>query len=317
MADLRTTYKDPVLTRLAIELQITGFIAPALFPRINANKSGEYYEFDNKFRKAAPTDDRLGERGQSKEVEYEMDRKTYDTEGHGLKYFISDEILNAADAVVRPRMRWTRALMTQLMVVREIAAQAAVEAAATGSHTSSPGNKWDDATNGEPIKDIDDAITVIENDAGFTPNVLALGSDVWRAMRRHPDFLDAIKYTGTNEVPANLARQGLMALFDLDDVVVANSRKNTAVEGQTKSLSRIWGEDVILAYVDASTDAAEDIPSFGYTFHWADAPESVDGWVVERYRKPGERGEYVDVHHYRDQKVVLADAVYRYSNVLT
>ena len=147
--------------------------------------------------------------------------------------------------------------------------------------------------NSDPIKFIADQKLEMHEQTGRTPNKLAIGANVFNALRQHPGILERIKYGGTTANPANVTKNVLAQLFEVDELVVMMSIYNQAKQGAKADMSFIGDPNaLLLAYATASP--AVDEPSAGYIFTW---DMLGDGQLLPIFHYPGENGthsEYVE-----------------------
>ena len=147
--------------------------------------------------------------------------------------------------------------------------------------------------NSDPIKFIADQKLEMHEQTGRTPNKLAIGANVFNALRQHPGILERIKYGGTTANPANVTKNVLAQLFEVDELVVMMSIYNQAKQGAEADMSFIGDPNaLLLAYATASP--AVDEPSAGYIFTW---DMLGDGQLLPIFHYPGENGthsEYVE-----------------------
>ena len=121
--------------------------------------------------------------------------------------------------------------------------------------------------NSDPIQFINAQKTSMHRQTGRTPNKLAIGANVFDALRNHPGILERIKYGGTTANPANVTENVLAQLFGVEELVVLMSIHNQAKQGKDADMEFIGDPNaLLLAY---ATDApAVDEPSAGYIFTW-------------------------------------------------
>ena len=147
--------------------------------------------------------------------------------------------------------------------------------------------------NSDPIKFIADQKLEMHGQTGRMPNKLAIGANVFNALRQHPGILDRVKYGGSTANPASVTKNVLAQLFEVDELVVMMSIFNQAKQGAEADMSFIGDPNaLLLAY---ATDApAVDEPSAGYIFTW---DMLGDGQLLPIFHYPGEPGthsEYVE-----------------------
>ncbi len=313
MPPITSVHTNRPLTNVAIGHPVVGLIGTKfLLPVKVKKKSDKYFIFDANRDGIRPIDDRRAPGSIAKEVDYKLTTDTYDCGGHSLSHLVTDEERENVDAPLKPDIDTTEHVVGLMNTIQEIELVAALVAALTGARTSAIGNLWSNETTGTPIADIILAQNAIESATGFTPNVMAMDSQVFRQLVKHPDITDLVKHMGGPSDPAKITRHGIASLFELDEVLVAKAPKNTAKKGQTASLSRIWGVDVYLGY--RPLRAGLKIPALGYNFAWMAGPRG--GWHVEKWREKKRKGDMINVEKYRDHKITFADAGYRLTTAI-
>jgi hypothetical protein len=126
---------------------------------------------------------------------------------------------------------------------------------------------WTDAGS-DPLGDTTAARKQIFGATGLQANVMTCPWTVFEALKQNQQIKDMIKISDKSSRWPEL----LAALFDVERFAVAKGVVNNANEGQAVSLSEVWADNVILAYVDMTEDLKS--PSFGRT------------WIVEDERTP-------------------------------
>lgn len=161
--------------------------------------------------------------------------------------------------------------------------------------TSISGNQFIKFSNGnsDPIKFIADQKLAMHEQTGRTPNKLAIGANVFNALRQHEGILDRIKYGGTTANPANVTKNVLAQLFEVQELVVMMSIENKAKQGAEADMSFIGDPNALLLAYATDAPSVEE-PSAGYIFSW---DMLGDGQILPIRTYPGEPGtdsEYVD-----------------------
>ena len=121
--------------------------------------------------------------------------------------------------------------------------------------------------NSDPIKFIDDQKTAMHENTGRTPNRLALGANVFNALKLHPAILERVKYGGSTANPASVTENVLAQLFGVDKIVVLKSIYNKAKQGAEADMSFIGDPNALLLAYATSAPSVEE-PSAGYIFTW-------------------------------------------------
>ena len=132
----------------------------------------------------------------------------------------------------------------------------------SGVPAANQARQWSDYTNSTPLVDVENWKEAIHSVTGIDANTLVLGKPVYIQLKNHPEIIDRIKYT-SEKVPTP---QLLASLFEVDQVLVADSIINTAKEGQAKTPAYNFGKGALL--VHAAPEPGLLTPSAGYTFGW-------------------------------------------------
>lgn len=121
--------------------------------------------------------------------------------------------------------------------------------------------------NSDPVAFINEKSTEMEENTGRRPNRLALGVNVYNALKKHPAILERVKYGGTTANPASVNVNVLAQLFEMERISVQRSIMNKAAMGEVPQMSYIGDPDAfLLAY--ATDSPSVDEPSAGYIFTW-------------------------------------------------
>ncbi len=121
--------------------------------------------------------------------------------------------------------------------------------------------------NSDPVSFMDEKKTAMEESTGCMPNRLALGVNVFNALKKHPAILERVKYGGSTANPASVTLNVLAQLFGIDRITVQRSIMNKAELGQTAKMEYIGDPNAfLLAY--ATDSPSIDEPSAGYIFTW-------------------------------------------------
>lgn len=121
--------------------------------------------------------------------------------------------------------------------------------------------------NSDPMAFFDEKQTVMEEATGRKPNRLALGVNVFNALKKHPAILERVKYGGSTANPASVTLNVLAQLFGIDRITVQRSIMNKAGLGQAAKMEYIGDPNAfLLAYATDTPSIYE--PSAGYIFTW-------------------------------------------------
>lgn len=139
-----------------------------------------------------------------------------------------------------------------------------------GVDTTTPGEKEFikfSNDNSDPIKFIDEQKLKMHQQTGRTPNKLAIGANVFEALKHHPGIMERVVYGGSTANPANVTKQVLASLFGVDELVVLMSIHNQARAGANADMQFIGDPNALLLAYATATPSPEE-PSAGYIFTW-------------------------------------------------
>lgn len=154
----------------------------------------------------------------------------------------------------------------------------------------------------DPISVIDNAKDAISNNIGQDPNTMVIGQDVWTRLKRHPELRTLIS-DNQNKI---LTLQLLKDFFEIENIVIGKS----IFADNNNHFVRVWGNNIILAYVPKLTSRTEYDPSFGYTVKKKNALQ------IDEYQKEGNKVKYIRATDIYTPFLVGAEAGYLISNVV-
>jgi hypothetical protein len=298
---------------LAFMQSAAGFVADKVFPVVPVSKqSDSYFTYDrgmfnrDEMKRRAPGAESSG-------ATYSISTATYNAEVWALHKDIADQLRANADSPIQLDREATEFLSVKAMIRKEV--EWATNYFATGIWTtqragvaSGPSGtqflRWDVSTS-TPIEDVRGGATAIGELTGFRPNVMVIGRHVWDSLVDHPDIVGRID-RGQTSGTAIVLRQNLAALFEMEDILVMDAIRNTAVEGASNSHAYIGGKHALLAYRAPSPGIM--VPSAGYTFSWTGfLGAGALGSRIKRFRMEKNAADRVEIEMAFDQKLVAAD----------
>lgn len=294
---------DPVLVAITIAYRNAGYIADGVFPRVLVGKQEfKYFAYPKEETFARP-DTKVGRRSRPNEIDLTASELTDSTQDYGLDDPVPQADIDNAPANYDPVGRAVMTLTDYIMIDREARAAGllfdAAQYAAANKITLAGTDQFSDFDASDPI----DVITAGKDAALMPVNVMAMGQEVYTKLSQHPKIVKAVH---GNSGDAGIAtRQAIANLFEVEEVLVGQSRLNTAKKGQAAVLSRIWGKDLAMFHRDRNADTRNGI-TFGYTAQWG-------GRVAgqERDSNIGLRGgQRVRVGESVVEKIVAPDAGY-------
>ena len=273
---------DPALVAITIAYRNASYIADAVLPRVPVSKQDfRYWQYPIEETLALP-DTRVGRRGVPNEVSLSAAEQSSFTEDYGLDDPIPQADIDNAPPNHSPIDRSVVQLTEYLMLAREKRTADLVFNPVhypSGHKVQLVGDQqWSNYSESNPLDDIKTGL----DSALMRPNVMVLGHGAWSKLSSHPVIVQAIH---GNSVDKGIVRRAQVAeLFELEEILVGQSRLNTAAKGQPAALSGVWGNHCALIYRDRNADTRSGL-TFGYTAEWG---SRVSG--TERDSRIGLRG---------------------------
>jgi len=156
-------------------------------------------------------------------------------------------------------------------------------AAAATNYGANIVRRWQDyATPSAPQQDVDYYRNWMElASGGFAPNKLAVGSNVWDALKNHPSIIARYVFTQAGGVP-EATPQMVADYLELDEIIVLKTVANYGVEGGQWDGRRVFpANDALLYFTPPSPSLT--VPSAGYTIGWTGAGHQGTSVVVKRF----------------------------------
>lgn len=264
-------------------------------PAVGRNNRGDYNRFNFVFEDAVFA---TKERG----IEIPIDRR----QAAIYKTFFDFEVVctaNALDVVLR--------------AAEKRVADMIFNATTFAAQLTTLTNEWDDFTNATPITDVDTACKVVWARTGIWPDSLIINRHTFRNLRQCDQVTDKIASLGAGRSiePAQINAAVLASVFDLRQIVVAGSARNSANEGQSATIANVWSNEYAMVAKLASGNQIEE-PCLARTFHWGEDGSSIGG-TVETYYSDESRGDIVRARHDVEEKVLYTELGQLIENLTT
>lgn len=153
----------------------------------------------------------------------------------------------------------------------------------------------------DPVGVIDDAKDAISRQIGQDPNTLVMGQEVWESLKRNESLKGLIANSTNKIVTLDLLKE----FFEVENIVVGK----TIYSNANDQFERVWGNNIILAYVPKLNARTEYDPAFAYTIRKKDALQ------IDEYEKEGNKVRYIRATDIYTPFLVGAEAGYLISNV--
>lgn len=260
-------------------------------------------------------------------TDFEFTKFSYSTEEYGKEHVFDDAQLAIFRSIIDAESVGAERATTMVLeeYERDVATAIYDTATWTGSSlTTAITNEWDDAANATPIQDVIAAREKVVSGSGLEPNALIMNAFQYRHLCNCNQIVERVKYTALADQKTMMA--AVAEVLGVEKLIVAGLKgagvKNTALPGQTASISRIWSNEyMMLARVATSDDPQE--PCIGRTFIFSgDGPGSPGteeelAVIAEEYREESRRGSVIRARNNRDIVVMYAEAGHLFSNAIT
>ena len=319
---------DTRLTTVSIGYQPEGLVADAFAPILLVEKqAGTILEGDKSNLLIDPSgDDRIGQGEPPPLIKGGFTERTYSTFERARGVPVHDDEVDAdsaEDAPLEVLVQATELASDRLLLNREARVAALATATANwGSNTSSPGTKWD-AAGGTPAADVSAAkATARAGGTMPTPNSMIIPWEVLEAMRFNAEVKAYFSGGATVNALALLDQGILSRIFGVPNIYIAGAsaiNANMKVGSPSAAATSLWGDNVVLFYRAARP--GRRTVSTAYTYVWKNAfrgaARNARGQVVTRDYKARERTLIIDARTYSDEQLLMPEAGYLISNVLT
>lgn len=305
---------NPDLTSIAIAYRNKSLIADRVLPRVPVNGSTFKWTEYEKGQMMTVPHTRVSRRGSPNVVEFGGTEKESSVEDFGLDDHVpQDDIDKAANATAFDPMNTATTGLTNLIELdREVRVAKIVFDPTQYEHKAEldATSKWDGLNAGgnpvDPIPVIGDALDV----PLMRPNVMTLGQKVATRLRQNPNIIKA--YNGTLGDTGMVPLQFLADLFELEEIIIGQSRINIAKPGQALQIANVWGNHAALFYRNPVARPERDV-TFGLTAQWGD--RFAGNWFSEDIGLKG--GQVVRVGEQVKELIMATDCAYFFEDVLT
>lgn len=258
-------FHNPVLSDASIAFanEATNFVAAQIVPMVGVGKdTGRYYVFD---QEAFLRDDaqRIDGAQESSGGGTPLTTATFqiDAWSHHMDLSEDDRArFNNSGGGLDWRLTATKYVTEQMLIRREREIADMLFTAGNWDNSVTPSNLWSVAATSDPVGDVELGKRTVLLNTGRLPNTLAVGYDVDRYLRHHPQIRGRLGAENPeNASQADVARAlGVERYFVLSSVYASNN------EGGTFSGAFVNGNDALLAYFPPSPGLMT--PSAAYCF---------------------------------------------------
>lgn len=303
---LRTLRPDlSTFEELSLEMQKRGYVGTRILPAFPVNSAGGTFGVIKlaSLLAAANIDTKRTSNGGYNRGNYEFEDRVFATKENGWEEPVDERERNMyANFFDMESIASNRAWEHVLNNLERRIIAATVGATVTAGYTTAATALWTNPATGVPITDINAAQEAVWARTGMWPRTVTMSRRAFRAARLTTQIKDAIRSEGAGEstLQTRVTRQLMAQALDVDEVIVADSVRNTANAGQAVVLDSVFPEQQVLVSVAATSNDFKE-PCLGRLFHWAGDGSQIgeDGMigVAETYEEPQTRKTIVRVRH--------------------
>lgn len=240
---------DKLLTQASQAYIPKGYISEKVLPRLtHAQFSGKLAKYGKSHLRIEH--DRMMGKGKARRVTpIERSQTTFEIEDHGLEGLITERDFRNVERPYDARRDETLGLTTMVWLNKEKAlADALTDTATIGSNKTLSGtSQLSDFSNSDPIGEFKTARETVHDNVGEAPNTVITSWDVVNTIAYHPGILDALGFTQNRA--GQLSEQELAKALGVERLLVGDVSHNSANEGQSASLSSVWGKHMVFACI--------------------------------------------------------------------
>jgi len=306
-----------MLFEFDMEMNRNGFIANRVAPVANvADQKGTMGLIKLKQFLKEPETGR-DSRGNYNRTSYNFEDFTYETSENGIELPID----RRRAAIYRDwfdfeAMSTRVALDIVLRAYEYRVANLLYNATTFTSYATAVTNEWNDWDAGTPITDVMVAKRTMWEATGLYPNALICNRRQRDNLAMNDQITEKIASTGAGETikPGSITNQMLAQALNIDQIIVADSARDSANEGQDVSIAPMWSDEYAMLARVATTNNPEE-PCIARTIHWSEDGSQIGG-TIEMYYEDASRGDIVRVRHETEEKVFYTALGHLFSNVI-
>lgn len=238
---------DKLLTNVSQGYVPEGFVADkALTPLPVIQSTGKIGKYGLAHLRLESTI--MGGKGEAKRIEIrQASSDSYFVEPNGLEDLITPEEYANYEQPFDIEKDVTMQLTTLLKIAKEKALADSLRSTSilTQNTTLSGTGQFNDYVNSTPITVVNTAVATIRNNSGVVPDTMIMDLNVFNVLKYHPTIVRNLGYADNRA--GQLSVDDLARAFNMKRILIADVVYNSAKEGQSDSLTPLWGKDIILA----------------------------------------------------------------------
>lgn len=305
MGNQLNAIQDVLLSNVSSQFRPVGLISDMVLPKIQSKQStGKLGQYGNGHLRIEQN--LIGGEGKYRRVRPTVRSTTgYEIVGHGLEGVVTEDDYDNAQLPFDAEQDEVLGLTDLIAVEKEylLGASLTNTSVLTQNTTLTGSAQFSDYSNSDPLSKFSDARSAVRNGCGMAPDTVMMDWAVKDKVKYHPQLLDYLGYKWDR--PGGLNDEELAKAMGVKRVLIAEGMYNSAQEGQSDSLTAIWGKHIVFAVLPMK--AMKRQVSLGYEVRKATAA----GRRVFKYaidNPPNSKGIIVDDKY--DQLITNASAGY-------
>lgn len=306
MVSAKEARVDSLLTKTAVDFlnKEAKFVADLILPTLTVTtETGIYFKYEQ--ADLRHEDDTRAPGAPAKETVYDLSQVSYGPlPSYALKNKVTDELGRQMGQTLAEKNA-TKRTVQKLLIAKErrLAARMADTGEITQNTTLSGTSQWSDYTNSTPVADIFAAKSAVNTGCMNEANTLLFGYEVFQKLRNHPDLVGRI-----NGLTEALTMEQMKAIFEVDNIIVANTQYNTARQGAAKSMAQIWGKHAWALYINPEAPQEIDSITLGHTLRLEG--EGMDRTIVKKWYDEDAEASWVRASMKYEQKFMAVECAY-------
>ena len=236
---------DKLLTQASSMFVPEGYVSEQLLPTIDVMQdTGKLAKYGNNHLRIQNTV--MAGKGGARRVDViTRSQSTYEVEHHGLEGLVTEQDKRNVEKPYDAEKDETLGLSTALWLCKEksLADTLGDTAVVTQNVTLSGTSQFNDYNNSDPIGVFKTARLAVRDGCGKKPDTAVMEWDVFNTLAYHPGILAALGFTQNRA--GQLSEAELAKALGVKRLLVAEAKYNSAAEGQSDSLSNVWGNNII------------------------------------------------------------------------
>lgn len=300
-----TRLTDPVLTQLALGYKNAAFVGTQLLPVVTVPKEGARLPRFGKESYVTEKDERELHGESNKITPAKVTTTTIELTEKDLAYPIDYRENREADFayeryaidIIGEKMALNREKRIHALVNNE-------DSYGSGNKVVLSGSSQFSHKDSDIFGVFDDGFEAVRKAGVGAVNRIVIPSDVWSALRSHPQIFELLKRRGVQRLTPALFAEMLREEDQNLTVHIGRANYLAALDG---TMTPIWANNIVMAHVPAPNEQGQHFmykPSFGYTFCREGA------MTVDKYEKEGGKVYCVRTTDINKEYLLMPEAGY-------